>query len=34
MESAGFIDIEWYQRGAITRLGESFDRSFVLGRTP
>ena len=34
MEAAGLVEVEWYQRGAMPRHGESSDRAFVLGRRP
>ncbi|ANH39882.1 Malonyl-[acyl-carrier protein] O-methyltransferase [Nocardioides dokdonensis FR1436] len=32
VEAAGLVDVEWYVRGAHTRLGESSSRLYVLGR--
>ncbi len=32
VEAAGLVDVEWYVRGAHTRLGEGSSRLYVLGR--
>jgi uncharacterized protein len=32
--AAGLVDAEWYQRGPMTRRGESTDRLYVLARKP
>jgi SAM-dependent methyltransferase len=34
LETAGFVDIEWYLRGPVTARGETTQRLYVVGRRP